>query len=1429
MTGYSFLKTVRALSVGVLGAVGIVVGSGSAIAQNQATQSQIVTDGTSGSFVVPFSDDDTSDAILGGIEANGNLLHNFQDFNVGEGRSVYFVSPSESIRTIFSNVTGNSASNILGTLGTLGNSVPDLWLINPNGILFGPNSRLNLGGAFFATTANEIQLEGVGTISASKVAAERDILTINNSAFLFNRDNSSARIINQSQSPVFFSPGIPLSDFDDYAGLEVARGETIGLISRDISFQGGGLHTLYGNVILQAVEDIELTHGAAVQAGSVSIDTSRLSVLEGSQILTQFTDPRISEFISYADEVGTAFFGITPDESFQTLVPVEIGDISVSARESVTISGASAEEQYSSRIGTGTVGALRTGGNISLTTDRLNVADGGQISSNYISVSDSNEGGGSINIDAPLVEISGSFLAPESANSEIAERLSAIQTGSSIVTPSNGSVEIESEAFRLLDGARIIVNLTERNFSENTPFFPGGIDINSTSAIISGVSESNHSSALTAQNASSSEKTTPLTVTADALIIQEGAGVSGQDIKLDISETVLIEDNSGIFTTEENSSDSEVNSLHSIAIEAQAIRLQDNAFIRGSQTDLLASGSVEIKDNASVGQGGENVFGRSRNEVIRIEAENIRLQDDVRVSGSEIELSALNSIAVEGRTQISTDNGSLFTPRNELERVALSARKITVGNDVSIVSPEIELTGGTATLRDQATVSANQQRYGSSGAISINVDRLDILDSAQLSASIGRPGGGGSINIEANDVVNVIGDRNSDQPAAIRATADGPGTGGRISIRTGGLSLRNGSQIVASLNGGGTGGSVTIEAEDFVSVSGGSTSERPSGIFADSNLENGEFVVLRSTRENDPSPQFISMLLNTEVLLFTQAPSLIQSRPRTGNTGSNQIFINYNPPSSDPRSAENLRPQEEDRIINRYEAVDSVGNIEQIAITENSTPPNFSDSEVSTNQSILIDSTTFLSQQVGTARQTLFNHFNVPDSGVLITGQSMSTDFDESIQGGVRVFPTNEELAVLRANFIESLESIKNVELVELENIETNPDEFSGVRREGISNDLDAINSAFSSDAGELYVIESTGEEFRIRDDRYTDTRFTNIQPGDRFLVFAVRDGGDISIETSSLNVSNGAEISATSLGAATGNSASSNLNIIADTVTVENNASISSISETGTGGNISIRTPNFTLNNSAVTAEARANASGGNIDIGLPGSLNIGEITASNGSISSSSDQATGGNVSLRARSIQLQGDSDIETSVSAGTGDGGNITLSADYIIAFDDSDLFAFSGNEEDRGEGGDITLNTPAFFGEAFSVASLRARPDALQGNDRVDINATGSVDGAVSVPDVSFVENTLVDLPDSLIASEQLIASSCIARSADGRGTLVETGRDGIYVSPESVSAPSFSTGTVQSTATQATDRTIEEPHEVYQLADGRLFMGKPCL
>jgi len=89
--------------------------------------------------------------IEGGASRGASLFHSFAEFSIDEGDRAYFANP-DGIATIFSRVTGLGESQILGTLGVEGSA--NLFLLNPHGILFGPQARLDLGGSFGASTAD---------------------------------------------------------------------------------------------------------------------------------------------------------------------------------------------------------------------------------------------------------------------------------------------------------------------------------------------------------------------------------------------------------------------------------------------------------------------------------------------------------------------------------------------------------------------------------------------------------------------------------------------------------------------------------------------------------------------------------------------------------------------------------------------------------------------------------------------------------------------------------------------------------------------------------------------------------------------------------------------------------------------------------------------------------------------------------------------------------------------------------------------------------------------------------------------------------------------------------------------------------------------------------------------------------------------------
>ncbi|BAY65732.1 filamentous hemagglutinin family outer membrane protein [Calothrix brevissima NIES-22] len=118
---------------------------------SDSTFAQVIPDNSLGTKVESLNPQ--IDQITGGSLRGTNLFHSFSEFNIDAGRGVYFQNP-HSVSNILTRITGNNPSQIFGTLGVLGNA--NLFLLNPNGIIFGENARLDISGSFFASTAKSL-------------------------------------------------------------------------------------------------------------------------------------------------------------------------------------------------------------------------------------------------------------------------------------------------------------------------------------------------------------------------------------------------------------------------------------------------------------------------------------------------------------------------------------------------------------------------------------------------------------------------------------------------------------------------------------------------------------------------------------------------------------------------------------------------------------------------------------------------------------------------------------------------------------------------------------------------------------------------------------------------------------------------------------------------------------------------------------------------------------------------------------------------------------------------------------------------------------------------------------------------------------------------------------------------------------------------
>jgi filamentous hemagglutinin family protein len=128
-----------------------------------AAQAQIVTDGSVGPPVSLGGPEMTIGAELGSTRG-ANLFHSFQRFDIPTGHQATFTGPDQ-IRNVIGRVTGDQTSRIDGTLrSTVGQA--DVYLINPSGVVMGPNARVDVPAALHLSTADEVRFSDGSRYSA---------------------------------------------------------------------------------------------------------------------------------------------------------------------------------------------------------------------------------------------------------------------------------------------------------------------------------------------------------------------------------------------------------------------------------------------------------------------------------------------------------------------------------------------------------------------------------------------------------------------------------------------------------------------------------------------------------------------------------------------------------------------------------------------------------------------------------------------------------------------------------------------------------------------------------------------------------------------------------------------------------------------------------------------------------------------------------------------------------------------------------------------------------------------------------------------------------------------------------------------------------------------------------------------------------------
>jgi filamentous hemagglutinin family protein len=293
--------------------------------------------------------------IDGGTLRGTNLFHSFSEFSVPRGGEAFFNNGLQ-IQNILTRVTGNSISIIDGRLRA--NGTANLFLLNPNGIIFGQNATLNLGGSFIASTASSLVFADGTVFSAKPDTSTPPLLTIRVPLGLQFGTNPGKILVQGNGQGIKFTSELFTSDLPDLIdtdfGLRVPSNQTLAIVGGDISLEGATLKTAGGRIELGSVAgsgfvsltpidkgwalgyqgvsafgDIQLSQQAAVDAsglggGDIAIWGRHLSLTGGSQIeaSTLGTQPGGTLAVNATNSVE--LIGTSTDGRFHSLLAASV-------------------------------------------------------------------------------------------------------------------------------------------------------------------------------------------------------------------------------------------------------------------------------------------------------------------------------------------------------------------------------------------------------------------------------------------------------------------------------------------------------------------------------------------------------------------------------------------------------------------------------------------------------------------------------------------------------------------------------------------------------------------------------------------------------------------------------------------------------------------------------------------------------------------------------------------------------------------------------------------------------------------------------------------------------------------------------------------------------------------------------------------------
>ncbi len=297
---------------------------------NTFAQAQTVVPAADRTGTNVTSTDNRYDIRGGTLSGDGaNLFHSFQRFGLSEGQIANFLT-NPAIKNILGRISGDSS--LINGLITVTGGNSNLFLINPAGIVFGPNASLNVPASFTATTAT-----GVGFGSNWFNATG-----INDFSTLVGTPNAFYFGVAQPGSIV------------NYANLTVTSGQSLALVGGTVISTGSlsapsgqiTVATVGGQNVLRISQPGNLLSLEIVAPGSLGNGELVANPLSLPQLLTGFGTSGATGIVVGADgnvrlvesglEVIPGYIAIAPNTN---LTHLDTGSANLLAMENVILAG----------------------------------------------------------------------------------------------------------------------------------------------------------------------------------------------------------------------------------------------------------------------------------------------------------------------------------------------------------------------------------------------------------------------------------------------------------------------------------------------------------------------------------------------------------------------------------------------------------------------------------------------------------------------------------------------------------------------------------------------------------------------------------------------------------------------------------------------------------------------------------------------------------------------------------------------------------------------------------------------------------------------------------------------------------------------------------------------------------------------------------